>query len=95
MRRYECIARVLALHYRGEHKTVRQQHRHILQRMHGEVGAAVGQRGLQLFHEQPFAADLGQGTIKNLVAARRHAEDVDLACRVQALQRGTHMFRLP
>lgn len=73
--RHERIARVLALHDRGKREAFRQRHRHVLQRMHGEIGSAVGQRGLQFLHEQALAADLRQRAIENLVAARRHSED--------------------
>ena len=34
------------------------QARHILERVHREVGASVEQGLLQLFHEQPLATDL-------------------------------------
>jgi hypothetical protein len=43
--------------------------------MNGEVGAAVGERVLQLLHEQTLAADLRQCAIENLIAACRHSED--------------------
>ena len=51
------IVRVFALADSGQYETFRHVHWHILQRMHGKIGAAVFQRGFQLFHEQSLAAD--------------------------------------
>ena len=43
----EGIARVLALQHRGQLEAVRQVHRHVFQRMHREVRAAVFERRFQ------------------------------------------------
>ena len=40
-RRDEGVARVFALEHRGQREAGRQVHRHVLQRMHGQVGAAL------------------------------------------------------
>ena len=62
----------------AEHEAGRQLHRHVLQRMHGQVRAAVFERRLQFLDEQALAADLGQRAVEDLVAARGHAEQFDL-----------------
>ena len=80
--RNERIVRVFAFADGGQHETFRQIHRHVFQRMHGEVGAPVFQRGFQLLHEQTLAADLGQRHIENLVALGGHAQYADLDLRI-------------
>ena len=62
--------------------------------MHGELGAVFFERDLQLLDEQPLAADLGQGAVEDLVAAGRHAEQLDHRA-VAALQQVADMFGLP
>jgi len=74
--------RIFAFADRGKHETFRQIHRHIFQRMHGEVGASVFQRGFQLFHEQALSADFGQRDIQNLVALRGHAQYANFGLRI-------------
>jgi hypothetical protein len=56
---------------------------------------AFEQCDLELFDKQPFAAELRQGAIQNLVATRRHAEQLYLSGRVSLYQDLTHMFSLP
>ena len=73
----ECIARIFALADAGQHEPVGQVHRHILERMHGDIGAAIFQCSFQFFDEQALAADLGQSDIEDLVALRGHAQYAD------------------
>ncbi len=56
-------------------KTVRQDRRHILGRMDGEIDSPVRQRLLDFFGEKPLAADFGKRAILNAVARRRHGND--------------------
>ena len=77
----EGIARILALHDGPECETGGQFHRHVLGRVHGQVGAALGQRQLQFFHEQALAADLCERGIQDFVPARGQGEELDLAIR--------------
>ena len=70
-RRDERIARVLAREDRGEREARRQLGRHVLHRVHRDVGAALGQRRLQLLDEQALAALLGERHVEQFVAARR------------------------
>ncbi|MGF6740317.1 hypothetical protein OKW47_004063 [Paraburkholderia atlantica] len=72
---HERVARVLALHDGGQRETGGQLHRHVFQRMHREVGAAIGERGFELFDEEPLATHLRQRAIENLITACRHSED--------------------
>ena len=51
----EGVARVLALEDRGQHETGRQPGGHVLHRVHGQFGAPVGHRLLELLHEQALA----------------------------------------
>ncbi len=47
----KCIARIFTLADACKHESVGQIHRHILQRMDGDVGAAGLERGFQLLYE--------------------------------------------
>ena len=85
--RDEGVARVLALEHGGEREARRQVHRHVLERVDGEVGAAVVERGLELLDEQALAADLGQRAVEDLVAARGHRRssvDLDADARLSS-----------
>ena len=87
------VARVFALHHAGQCEALGQLHGHVLERMHGDVGAALFQRGFQLFHEQALAADLAQRAVQDLVALGGHAQQGDgVAAR---LQQGLDVFGLP
>jgi len=60
--------------------------------VHGDVGAAVEQRVLQLFDEDAVAADRRDGAHGVAIAPRRHAHDLDgMTLR---LDRGGHETRL-
>ena len=78
-----------------QHKAFRHFHRHVLERMHGKVGLAFLHGDFQFLDEQALAADLRERAIKDLVAARGHAENFDAALRVQDLQTRLDMQRLP
>ena len=82
--RHESVARIFALGDRGEHEARRQLHRHVLHRMHGEIGAAVGQRVLELLDEQALAAGLVERAGR---AARRRAWSSAAARRAARVQR--------
>ena len=72
------VARVFALHDAGQRKACGQLHGYILERMHGQVGAAFFECGFQLFDEQTFSAHFAQRTVQNLVALGGHAQERDL-----------------
>src|ERR1700687_1807297 len=72
--RYPGVARVVALHDRRQHEAGRHVHRHILERMHREIGAAIGHRLLELLDEKTLAADIGQRLIDDAVALRGDAQ---------------------
>jgi hypothetical protein len=67
----ECIARILAREDRRQREAGRQFGRHVLHRVHRDVGAALGQRRFQFLHEQAFAALFRKRHFQQLVAARR------------------------
>ena len=90
---YQRVARVLALHHAGQNKPVRQLHRHVLERMHGQVGPAFLQCHLQLLDEQALAAHLAERAVQYLVTAGGHAEQLDLVA--QLLQQHLHVLCLP
>ncbi len=90
----EGIAGVFALQHGTEREAGGQFHRHVLERMHGQVGAALFQGGFKLLDEQPLAADLGQRTVEDLVATGGHAQQFDLQPEPGA-QQVAYMFGLP
>ena len=58
--RDEGIARILARRDGRQHEAFRHHHRHILHRMHGEVGLAFLHRHFEFLDEQALAADFGE-----------------------------------
>ena len=74
---HERIARVLARGDRGERESRRHLHRHVLQRMHGEVGAALVHRDLEFLDEQALAADRRERLVEDAVALRGQSQQVD------------------
>ena len=89
----EGIARILALQHRGQHEAGRQFHRHVLQRMHRQVRAALLEGGFQLLDEQALAAHLAERAVEDLVALGRHAEQGDFMALLG--EQGLHMLGLP
>jgi hypothetical protein len=73
----------------------REGHRHVLHRMHGDVGGAVEERGFELLDEQALAAHLGQRPVEDLVAAGGHAQQLDGAGRVEGFEAGLDVLGLP
>ena len=63
--------------------------------MHGDVGAAIEQGIFQFLDEQALAADLGERPVENLVAAGGHAEQFDLAGRIQGFEPRLDVLGLP
>ena len=64
----EGIAHVLARQQAGDRQARRQQRRHVLHGMHGEVDLAGQQRLLDLLGEQALAAGLGERPVLDAVA---------------------------
>ena len=91
----EGISGVFAFEYRRQFEAGIQLHRHILQRMHRDVGLTAFQRQFQLLQEQTLAADGRQRAIQYLVAARRQRHQFHHQIRVQRAQTRGHMFGLP
>jgi hypothetical protein len=60
---------------RGQREPVGLAHRHVLHRMHGEVGAALEQGLLELLDEQPLAARGGERRAGHLIAAGGHRHE--------------------
>ncbi len=87
------VARVFPFHHAGQCKAFGQFHGHILEGVHGDVGAAFFQGHFQFLDEQALAADLGQRTVQNLVALGGHAQQFHLVAT--CAQQGLHMFGLP
>ena len=61
--------------------------------MHRQVGSSLFQGQFELFHKQPLAPHFTEGSVQNLVALGRHAQQPD---HMTALgQQGLNMMRLP
>jgi hypothetical protein len=89
------VTRVVALHDSRQHEAGRHVHRHILERVHCEIGAAVGHRLLELLDEKTLAADIGKRLIDNAVALRRQAEQRQLTRRIVRMKMIADVLRLP
>jgi hypothetical protein len=74
----ECIAGVLPRHDGGQDEPRGHLRRHVLHGMHGEVGAALKQRLLQLLHEQALAAGRVEAPVEELVATRGERKNFHL-----------------
>jgi len=74
---HERVARVLAFEHRREFESLGQFHWNVLERVHRQVRSPLLECGLELLDEQSLAADLGQRPVENLVAACRHAQQLD------------------
>jgi hypothetical protein len=85
----------LALGDGDQRELGREGHRHVLHRMHGDVGGAVEERGFELLDEQALAAHLGQRPVEDLVAAGGHAQQLDGAGRVEGFEAGLDVLGLP
>ena len=92
---HERVARILARGDRRQREALRHVHRHVLERMHGEIGAALGHRDLELLDEQPLAADVGERPVEHPVALRRHAEQLDLAAGIERREPRADVLGLP
>ena len=73
--RDEHIARILALQDRSDFETGGQHRRHVLHRMHGDVGRAGEQRLFDLLGEQALAAGIGKRPVLDSVARGAHRDD--------------------
>ncbi len=62
--------------------------------MHGQMRAPFFECRLELLHEQALAADFRECAVEYLVAARRHAEQLDRQAEALAEQ-GSNMLGLP
>src|SRR5258708_28930359 len=63
--------------------------------MDRNIRTLLGQRDLQLFDEQSFAADVGERPIEDAIALRRHLHDFNLQCRMRRPQERGDVVRLP
>ena len=91
----ERVARILARHDRGQREAGDHLHRHVLERMRGQIRAAVRHRLLELLDEEPLAADIGQRLIERAIALRGQAEELDPARRIKRAKPITHVLGLP
>src|SRR5919109_4525901 len=63
--------------------------------MHGEIGAAIGNRVFQLLHEKALAARLVQAPVDELVTASRHRHKAHFELGMQLLQARLDVLGLP
>src|SRR5262245_17128096 len=63
--------------------------------MHGEIGGSLDERLLDLFDEQPLAADLRERHVEDLVARRLDDRQLDLRAGRDGLDARLDVIRLP
>src|SRR6185437_16713605 len=90
----EGIVRILAPAEGRERELRRDHHRHVLERMHRDVGAAFVERDLELLHEEPLAADLSERPVEDAIAPGRHAHRLHREARMAGAERFSDHFRL-
>ncbi len=73
----------------------RQFARHVLHRVHRDVGAAFLHRDLEFLDEETLAADFGQRTVEHAVALRAHRHEFDGQLRMRRAQQGLDVLGLP
>ena len=79
----------------GDAEARRQLARHVLHRVHGDVGAAFLHRDLEFLDEQALAADLGERAVLHAVALRAHRHQLDGQLRVGGAQQRGDVLGLP
>ena len=92
---HKGVARILALADGCQGKSFGQFHRNILQRMHRQISAAFHHGRLKLLDKKSFAAHLRERTVKDLIAASRHAQNFNRGCRILLFQERLHVQGLP
>ena len=80
-RENDRVPRILARQHAADLEPVRQDRRHVLAAVDGEVDLAGEQRVFDFLHEQPLAADLRERRLGQPVAGRLDDDDLALRCR--------------
>jgi hypothetical protein len=84
-----------SLHDHGQVQAPREVHRYVLHGVNGDVRLPGQHPLLQLLHEKPLAADLGERGVQYLVALRGHPDDFNDEPHVESAQGCGHMLGLP
>ena len=87
------VARIGALEKSRERELRRNDRRHVLEAVHGDIDVAVLQRFVELLDEQTLAADSREQHVSPFVAGRFDRHDVDVESRFSQLSR--RFVRLP
>ncbi len=89
------VARVFAAQESRQAQARRQPGRHVLHRMHGDVGTPFQHRRFQFLDEQALAADRGEAAVEQLVAGGGHRHQFDRQRRMGFAQQGLDVVCLP
>jgi hypothetical protein len=90
----EGVERHLARAEGREREPGWQHHRHVLHRMHRDLGAAGVDGGLELLHEQPLPTHLRERSVEHAVALGGHGNQLHLESRVARGEGGRDGARL-
>ena len=66
----ECIRVIGTIQHRGDAKSLRHFRRHVLHRVHCDVGIALLHRDFEFLDEQTLPADFLQASVQDLVTTR-------------------------
>ena len=91
----EGVRVVRALQHCRDTKPVGHFRRHVLHRMHGDIGVTGLHRNFEFLDEQALAADLLQAAVEDLVASRRQGNEFHGPDVGQSLQQVCDVFSLP
>ena len=94
-RAHHSVPRIKSLRDGRDHEALRHLCRHVLEAVHRDVDAALEHLLLELFREEPLAADLGERRVEDLVALCRHELLLDAQIRIALLQAVCHIVCLP
>ena len=93
--RQERVVRIGARQHRRDAEARRQLARHVLHRVHGDVGAAFLHRDLEFLDEQALAADLRERAVLHAVALRAHRHELDGQVGMRGPQQRGDVLGLP
>ena len=93
--RNESVTRIFAFAHCHEFEPFGQFHRNVLEGVNREVSFTLLHRHFEFLDEETLAAHLRERAVENLVAAGRHAEELDLGAGILPTQDVLNVKSLP
>jgi hypothetical protein len=93
--RHETVARVAALERSRDREAGGQRRRHVLHRVHGDVGRAGVERLLELLDEEALPAGSREAPVLDAVALGHDRDEAHHEARMQGDEAGGDVLGLP